>query len=128
MCFSPTGGGEKIAKTIRRGMLGHLDEGMEPYLFVIPVYGDHMPVPARECFAKVYVTDNRPAILVAVYGNRAFEHALVDLEDFVRGRGFNHGRRRRLPAHIPTTPLKLRLQRGVPMRPTCKQPRTLGVG
>ena len=93
MCFSPTGGGEKIAKTIRRGMLGHLDEGMEPYLFVIPVYSDHMPVPARECFAKVYVTDNRPAILVAVYGNRAFEHALVDLEDFVRGRGFNHGRR-----------------------------------
>ena len=89
MCFSPTGGGEKIAKTIRRGMLGHLDEGMEPYLFVIPVYGDHMPVPARECFAKVYVTDNRPAILVAVYGNRAFEHALVDLEDFVRGHGFN---------------------------------------
>jgi len=89
MCFSPTGGGEKIAKAIRRGMLGHLDEGMEPYLFVIPVYGGHMPVPARECFAKVCVTDNRPAILVAVYGNRAFEHALVDLEDFVRGRGFN---------------------------------------
>lgn len=88
MCFSPTGGGEKIAQAIRRGMDGNLDEGMEPYLFVIPVYGGHMPVPARECFEKVCVTDNRPAILVAVYGNRAFERALVDLEDFVCERGF----------------------------------------
>ena len=88
MCFSPTGGGEKIAKAIRRGMDGNLDEGMEPYLFVIPVYGGHMPVPARECFEKVCVTDNRPAILAAVYGNRAFERALVDLEDFVCERGF----------------------------------------
>ena len=89
MCFSPTGGGEKIAKAIRHGMNENLDEGMEPYLFVVPVYGGHMPEPARERFAKVHAADSRPAILVAVYGNRAFEHALVDLEAFVRERGFN---------------------------------------
>ena len=89
ICFSPTGGGEKIAKAIRRGMNENFDEGLEPYLFVIPVYGGHMPVPAREHFAKVHAADGRPAILVAVYGNRAFEHALVDLENFVRERGFN---------------------------------------
>ena len=39
MYFSPTGGGEKIAKAIRRGMGESLDEGIVPYIFVVPVYG-----------------------------------------------------------------------------------------
>ena len=43
MYFSPTGGGEKIAKAIRRGMGESLDEGTVPYIFVVPVYGGHMP-------------------------------------------------------------------------------------
>ena len=88
MCFSPTGGGEKIAKAIRRGMGMNFVEDIEPYLFVIPVYGGHMPALAQERFAPVQGTGHTPAILVAVYGNRAFEHALTDLEAFVVERGF----------------------------------------
>lgn len=88
MYFSPTGGGEKIAKAIRRGMGESLDEGTVPYIFVVPVYGGHMPAIAKEHFADVHATDDRPAVLAVVYGNRAFEHALTDLETFVRERGF----------------------------------------
>lgn len=88
MYFSPTGGGEKIAKAIRRGMGESLDEGIVPYIFVVPVYGGHMPAIAKEHFADVHATDDRPAVLAVVYGNRAFEHALTDLETFVRERGF----------------------------------------
>ena len=88
MCFSPTGGGEKIAEAIRRGMDENREEGMVPCVFVIPVYGGHMPALARECFAHAHGTGRTPAVLVAVYGNRAFEHALTDLEAFVGERGF----------------------------------------
>ncbi len=89
ICFSPTGGGEKIAKAIRQGLSCNGIDNMEPYIFVIPVYGGHMPKIAKERFGNVHGTDSRPAILVAVYGNRAFENALVELEAFVRGHGFN---------------------------------------
>lgn len=88
MCFSPTGGGEKIAKAIQRGMGVNTGEGIEPYIFVIPVYGGHMPALAQERFAQVHGTGHIPAVLVAVYGNRAFENALTDLEAFVSERGF----------------------------------------
>ena len=87
--FSPTGGGEKIAKAIQHGMYENLDEGIVPYIFVVPVYGGHMPAIAKERFSEVQAIDNRPAVLVVVYGNRAFEHALKDLETFVCDRGFN---------------------------------------
>ncbi len=107
--FSPTGGGEKIAKAIQHAMdandhdyqyflnltkqsltdeNGTIDENL-PVIFTIPVYGGHLPKIARSRFDKVRSACGQPAILVAVYGNRAFENALVDLEQFVKERGFN---------------------------------------
>ena len=89
-CFSPTGGGEKVAQAIRRGLEGCAPcSDVEPRIFAVPVYGGHMPALAKKRFDLVRATaDGQPAILVAVYGNRAFEHALTDLETFVRERGF----------------------------------------
>ena len=106
--FSPTGGGEKIANAIQSGMdhhdgdymfnlnlnkkslsqeSGHIEK--MPVILTIPVYGGHMPKTAAERFDKAHSSNNDPAIIVAVYGNRAFENALTDLEAFVRERGFN---------------------------------------
>ncbi len=89
LCFSPTGGGKKVAEAIRRG-LENIDGGnVVPCIFAVPVYGGHMPELAKKRFKDVNSRDKRPAVLVAVYGNRAFENALADLDAFVRGRGFN---------------------------------------
>ncbi len=59
-----------------------------PVIFTVPVYGGHMPKIAAARFDKVRGSGRQPAILVAVYGNRAFENALTDLDAFVRERGF----------------------------------------
>ena len=108
MYFSPTGGGEKIAHSIQNGMdandcdylysLNHTKEPLTelsgkcdselPVIFTVPVYGGHMPKIAAARFDKVRGSGRQPAILVAVYGNRAFENALTDLDAFVRERGF----------------------------------------
>ena len=107
--FSPTGGGEKIVRAIQNGMDGNdsdylcsfnlnkhavpssvcTDDESFPVIFTIPVYGGHMPAVTRQRLDAVRSTNGRPAILVAVYGNRAFENALTDLEAFVRERGFS---------------------------------------
>ncbi len=106
--FSPTGGGEKIARAIQNGMdandcdylyslnltkepltelSGKCDSEL-PVIFTVPVYGGHMPKIAAARFDKVRGSGRQPAILVAAYGNRAFENALTDLDAFVRERGF----------------------------------------
>lgn len=87
-CFSPTRGGEKVAKAIQRGLESDEPSDFMPVIFAIPVYGGHMPEAARQALGDVRGSGKQPAILVAVYGNRAFEHALTDLETFVRERGF----------------------------------------
>lgn len=87
--FSPTGGGRKVTEAIRRGMETIDGGNIVPCIFVIPVYGGHMPELAKRKFNDVVSQDHRPAVLVAVYGNRAFENALTDLDAFVREHGFN---------------------------------------
>lgn len=86
--FSPTKGGEKIAKAIVRGLEGDDKSDITPAVFVTPVYGGHMPEAAKERFRNIKAKGEQPAILVAVYGNRAFEHALTDLEALTRERGY----------------------------------------
>lgn len=86
--FSPTKGGEKIAQAIARGLEGDDKSDITPAVFVTPVYGGHMPEAAKERFRNIRAKGEQPAILVAVYGNRAFEHALTDLEALTRERGY----------------------------------------
>lgn len=108
--FSPTGGGEKIARAIQQALdnndgdclyslnltkrpLAHeteqIDHDSIPVILTFPVYGGHMPQIVKERFEQLRSSHNQPAVIVAVYGNRAFENALTDIEAFVRTRGFN---------------------------------------
>ncbi len=103
VCFSPTGTSCKIVTAIARGMaadsavrhhdLTHADaeelrlDNEEIALFAVPVYGGHVaPVALRR---MEHLKGNAtPAVLVAVYGNRAFENTLNELSAFVSQRGF----------------------------------------
>lgn len=103
ICFSPTGTSRKIALAVSRGMvreeevrlhdLTHtqapqLDLGhRQVALFAVPVYGGHVPPIVLQRLEELK-GDNTPAILVAVYGNRAFENTLNELSEFVSQRGF----------------------------------------
>lgn len=53
----------------------------------IPVYGGRVPLEAIERLQRLQ-GQNVPAIIVAVYGNRAFEDALLELKDLVSSIGF----------------------------------------
>lgn len=99
--FSPTGTSRKIAKAIAGG------SGLETVvcdvthtpnksltipsediaLIAAPVYGGHMASKARERMSAIRGRDTK-CILVAVYGNRAFESALTDMDTFASSLGF----------------------------------------
>ncbi len=52
-----------------------------------PVYGGRIPVPAVARLQELKAT-NTPAVVVVVYGNRAYEDALLELRDLTVARGF----------------------------------------
>lgn len=52
-----------------------------------PVYGGRMSPLAKERM-KGLRGNGAPCVLIAVYGNRAFENALVDMAEFASGLGF----------------------------------------
>lgn len=106
ICFSPTGTSYRNMMAVAKGLnapevnvrdytLVHNDETKydEPLtnddiaIFSVPVYGGHVPPIALNRMAAV--EGNRtPAILLVTYGNRDFENALSELENFVIGHGF----------------------------------------
>lgn len=53
----------------------------------VPVYGGHVAPLALERMKEIHA-DGSPAVLVVVYGNRAYEKALIDLDTFASGLGF----------------------------------------
>ncbi len=53
----------------------------------IPVYAGRVPAVAAENL-KSYKGNNTPAIIIAVYGNRAYEDALLELKDILQRNGF----------------------------------------
>ena len=56
-------------------------------IITAPVYGGRIPVTAIERL-KSLRADGTPAVLVVVYGNRAYEDALLELKDLATGLGF----------------------------------------
>lgn len=107
--FSPTGTSKRIAEAIARGMAAS-DAAAEPLpqqvldlthashptaklsadtvtLFAAPVYGGHVAPTALQRLAEIHGAGG-PAIVVAVYGNRAFEHAVSELAELARRQGF----------------------------------------
>lgn len=100
--FSPTGTSARIARSIAEGVgMGRrietdltLDEATSPVviensltIISIPVYAGRVAPIALKRLSRLQ-GKNSPAILVAVYGNRDYEDALVELRDVTVKLGF----------------------------------------
>lgn len=105
--FSPTHTGRTVAEAVASGFSGTEDTiqlidltlpdntkddmvvaGVA--VFTAPVYGGRVAETAVERFGRVRAAEMgcTPAILTAVYGNRDYEDALVELRDIVVRQGF----------------------------------------
>lgn len=101
--FSPTGGTQKAATLLTDALEGevtHVDltDSKQDFRTVelvqedvavisVPSYGGRVPAVAVERLGMVHGNGAR-AILVCVYGNRAYEDTLVELEDAAKKAGF----------------------------------------
>lgn len=98
--FSPTGGTKKIAEHIASGLCDaaefldvtssgcELAFGPEDFVVIaVPVFGGRVPSPTAERLSNVRA-EGTPAAIVAVYGNRAYEDALLELRGLAEERGF----------------------------------------
>lgn len=102
--FSPTRTTKRILEEIAEGIgcdaVEHYDLtlpdadnkppvtiGRELSIFGVPVYGGRVPETAIERIRR-FKGQNTPAIVVAVYGNREFEDALLELKNAVTEAGF----------------------------------------
>lgn len=105
--FSPTGGTKKVADAVCKGICENTDNQIENIelcvpenqlsnhsltsndvaVIAMPVYAGRVPALAVERLRRI-TSQQTPCILIAVYGNRAFEDALVEMEDAVKEQGF----------------------------------------
>lgn len=99
--YSPCGGCAKVADAICAGAGARIhnltlpkNRGKVPLfgaddfvIFVFPVYGGRMPRNIENVLANVR-GEGAPCALVAVYGNREWEGALLDLNEQTAKRGF----------------------------------------
>lgn len=98
--FSPTGTTYKVARAIAEGSgypitemdLSKADCNAEltdnsVLLAAIPVYGGRVPAVAIERLRRLHGNGQR-AVAVAVYGNREFDDALLELKDAMEDNGF----------------------------------------
>lgn len=101
--FSPTGGTNKVADCLTGALEGDittvdLTDSKQNFHAVsltkedvavisVPSYGGRVPAVAAERLGAVHGNGAR-AILVCVYGNRAYEDTLVELEDAAKQAGF----------------------------------------
>lgn len=101
--FSPTGTSKRVVEAIAEGIQAsgeHIDlthpaartqefEKLHDELAVIaaPVYAGRIPLEAVHRLRRLSA-DNTPAVLVAVYGNRHYDDALIELRDLAIELGF----------------------------------------
>ncbi|MBN2061830.1 MAG: EFR1 family ferrodoxin [Deltaproteobacteria bacterium] len=102
--FSPTGTTRRVLEGISQGLdmekIEHIDltlsDSRKPEhanlsgvisLIGVPVYGGRVPVIAINALKRLKA-GNIPAVIIAVYGNRAYEDALIELRDLSLKRGF----------------------------------------
>jgi len=101
--FSPTGTTKAVVRGIARG-IDHRDveciDITRPYarkrslqtsdhellIVGVPVYMGRVPAHSSE-WLHTLQAHNTPAVCVAVYGNRAYDDALLELHDILTGRG-----------------------------------------
>lgn len=106
LIFSPTGTSARIADAVITAMGNTMNRheieicnttlaGTVPLTFgtddivviAAPVYGGRMAPIAKQRMAAVTAAST-PCVLIAVYGNRAFENALNDMAEFATSLGF----------------------------------------
>lgn len=103
MVFSPTGGTEKVCNILsdefqgekrainlmNRDLSDYKDEIMSDdiCLIAVPSFGGRVPVPAVESLKKIE-GNHAKAVLVTVFGNRAYDDTLLELKDVAEGAGF----------------------------------------
>ncbi len=99
--FSPTGGVRRVARALGCALakapeffdLSDQDvfipkaDGELPAVFAVPVFAGRVPAPAREAVRRI-AGAGAPAVAVAVYGNRAFDDALLELCDLLTAQAF----------------------------------------
>lgn len=97
--FSPTGGTRKIGEIFAEAMaekvkLTDLGETKAPVetpecevVVAAPVFGGRIPAIVSERLGAVR-GDGKKAVTLAVYGNRAYEDALLELNDVMEASGF----------------------------------------
>lgn len=103
--FSPTGTSAKVSGAVTRAIAWTIDdcevvdcnftqsaaevavESGDVAVIAAPVYGGHLAAPARRRFEAISGAGAR-CIVIAVYGNRAFENAIADMAAFAREHGF----------------------------------------
>lgn len=101
--FSPTGGTQKVAALLTKALGGEaaaidLTDSKQDFstigltqedvaLIAVPSYGGRVPAAAVERLTAMHGQGAR-AVLVCVYGNRAYEDTLVELEDAAQKAGF----------------------------------------
>ena len=98
--FSPTGGTEKLGKAFAQtiaeetepvdlGSRAVLEQQPDTEIIAVaaPVFGGRIPAVVKE---KLQTLDGsgKKAVTLAVYGNRAYEDALLELNDVLTGCGF----------------------------------------
>jgi ferredoxin len=101
--FSPTGTSKRTAEAVAKGLGPEFDcvdltlpdaetkkhsfKPDELAVIAVPVYSGRVPVTAVRRLKKVRGRQC-PAVLIVVYGNRAFEDALLELKDIALEQGF----------------------------------------
>lgn len=101
--FSPTGGTKKVADYLTNALEGDvatvdLTDSKQDFDVVsltkedvavisVPSYGGRVPAVAAQRLSRVHGNGAR-AVLVCVYGNRAYEDTLVEIEDVAKQAGF----------------------------------------
>ena len=102
--FSPTGGTKKVANELADELTGEiltidLTDSQVDFssvtlasddiaVIAVPSYGGRVPEPAAKRIAEMK-GNGAKTILVCVYGNRAYEDTLVELQDIARQAGFS---------------------------------------
>jgi ferredoxin len=103
VCFSPTGTTRTVIQSIARGIPHNTAELVdvtrpetrnyrlqthekELLIVAIPVYMGRVPALLSEWLHSIRAY-NTPAVCVVVYGNRAYEDALLELKDVLTSRG-----------------------------------------
>lgn len=99
--FSPAGSTQGIARTVAGGLGGAVQEinittgpfaardfaAGDAVVVAVPVYGGRVPAAAAERL-RLFTGNGAKAVALAVYGNRHYDDALLELCDLLQAQGF----------------------------------------